>query len=133
MSSSSQSTRLVGRVYRISAFQRITGGSRIKYYSLMFFTAYAFEGHVHVFAAAGGVKIVSHSSCRMSAIFKYFCPLEMYIFKVLLYLHIRVFSQHSEMFKIQIKMNYPPSPQTMFVVGILFSRCLCVRPSIAFF
>ena len=42
----------------------------------MFFIAYAFKGQVHVFA--GGVKIVSHLSCRMfemSAIFKYFCPL----------------------------------------------------------
>ena len=32
--------------------------------------AYAFEGHVHVLA--GRVKVVSHSSCRKSAIFKYF-------------------------------------------------------------
>ena len=40
---------------------RITRGSHITYYSLMFFIAYAFEGQVHVFA--GWVKIVSHSSC----------------------------------------------------------------------
>ena len=39
----------------------------------MFFIAYAFKGQVHVFA--GQVKIVSHSSCRTSAILKYFCPL----------------------------------------------------------
>ena len=39
----------------------------------MFFIAYAFKGHVHAFA--GRVKVVSHSSCRTSAIFKYFCPL----------------------------------------------------------
>ena len=39
----------------------------------MFFIAYAFNGHVHAFA--GQVKVVSHSSCRTSAIFKYFCPL----------------------------------------------------------
>ena len=32
-----------------------------------------FKGQVHVFA--GGVKIVSHSYCRTSAILKYFCPL----------------------------------------------------------
>ena len=38
----------------------------------MFFIAYAFKGHVHVFA--GRVKVVSHLSCRTSAIFKYFCP-----------------------------------------------------------
>ena len=39
----------------------------------MFFIAYAFKGHVHAFA--GRVKVVRHSSCRTSAIFKYFCPL----------------------------------------------------------
>ena len=32
----------------------------------MFFIAYAFEGQVHVFT--GQVKIVSHLSCRTSAI-----------------------------------------------------------------
>ena len=47
--------------------------SRKSYYSLMFFIAYTFKGQVHVFA--GQVKIVSHSSCRTSAILKYFCPL----------------------------------------------------------
>ena len=46
---------------------RITRGSHITYYNLMFFIAYAFKGQVHVFA--GRVKIVSHSSCRTSAIF----------------------------------------------------------------
>ena len=39
----------------------------------MFFIAYAFKGQVLLFA--GQVKIVSHSSCRTSAILKYFCPL----------------------------------------------------------
>ena len=39
----------------------------------MFFIAYAFKGQVHVFA--GLVKLVSDSSCRTSAILKYFCPL----------------------------------------------------------
>ena len=39
----------------------------------MFFNVYAFKGQVHV--ATGQVKIVSHSSCRTSAILKYFCPL----------------------------------------------------------
>ena len=33
----------------------------------MFFVAYTFKGHVHVFA--GRVKVVSHLSCRASAIF----------------------------------------------------------------
>ena len=36
----------------------------------MFFIAYTFKGQVHVFA--GRVKIFSHSSCRTSAILKYF-------------------------------------------------------------
>ena len=39
----------------------------------MFSISYAFKGQVHVFA--GRVNIVSHSSCRTSAILKYFCPL----------------------------------------------------------
>ena len=39
----------------------------------MFFIAYAFKGQVYVFA--GGMQIVSRSSCRTSAILKYFCPL----------------------------------------------------------
>ena len=72
-SNSSQSTHPVGRVYRTSALGRIIRGSRITYYSLMFFIAYAFNGHVHAFA--GRVKVVRHLSCRTSAIFKYFCPL----------------------------------------------------------
>ena len=33
----------------------------------------SFKGQVHVFAR--GVKIVSHSPCRTSAILKHFCPL----------------------------------------------------------
>ena len=59
-----------------SAFIRVTQGSRISYYSLMLFNADAFKGHMHVFA--GRVKVVSHSFCRTSAIFKYFCPLSNY-------------------------------------------------------
>ena len=49
--------------------------NHITYYSLtcMFFMQYAFKAQVHVFA--GQVKSVSHSSCRTSAILKYFCPL----------------------------------------------------------
>ena len=38
----------------------------------MFFIAYALKGQEHVFA--GGVKIVSHSSSRTSAILKYIAP-----------------------------------------------------------
>ena len=45
-----------------------------KFCLLWFFTSHQqFKGQVHVFA--GQVKIVSHSSCRTSAIFKYFFPL----------------------------------------------------------
>ena len=39
----------------------------------MFFIAYTFKGQLSVFA--GRVNIVSHSSCKTSAILKYFCPL----------------------------------------------------------
>ena len=39
----------------------------------LFFIADTFKGQVHVFAE--WVSIVSHSSCRTSAILKYFCPL----------------------------------------------------------
>ena len=56
--------------YRTSVLGRITRGS---HYSHIFFIAYTFKGQVHGFA--GRVKIVSHSSCRTSAILKYFCPL----------------------------------------------------------
>ena len=42
----------------------------------MFFIAYTFKGQVHVFA--GRVEIVSHLSCRTSAILNYFCPLLLY-------------------------------------------------------
>ena len=45
----------------------------------MLFIAYAFRGQVHVFA--GQVKIVSHLSCRTSAIFRYFCPLAAILYK----------------------------------------------------
>ena len=50
-------------------------------HSLMFFIAYAFKGQVCVFA--GRVKIVSHSSCRTSAILKYFCPPQAIYFSVM--------------------------------------------------
>ena len=58
---------------RMSALGKITRGSDIAYYYLMFFIAYPFKGQVHVFA--GRVKIVSHTSFRTYTILKYFCPL----------------------------------------------------------
>ena len=61
------------------SWQNTAPGSHIAYYSLMFFIAYAFKGQVHVFA--GQVKILSHSSCRTSAILKYFCPLMLLFFQ----------------------------------------------------
>ena len=73
-SNSSKSTRPVEHLsYRRSAFGRITGGSPIAYYSLMFHIASTFKGQKHVFA--GRAKIISHSSCRTSAILKYICHL----------------------------------------------------------
>ena len=63
-SNSSQSTR--------PALRRITRGSHIAYYSLMFFIEYTFKGQVQVFA--GRVKIVNHSSCRTNAILNIFVP-----------------------------------------------------------
>ena len=42
----------------------------------MFFIAYTFKGQVHAFAVQ--VIIVSHSSCRTSAILKYLCSLGLF-------------------------------------------------------
>ena len=68
---------------------RITRGSHITYFSLMFFIVHAFKRLVHVFA--GQVKIVSHSSCRTSTILKYFCPLLDLFFANWLDLNLNVF------------------------------------------
>ena len=68
MSNSSQSICPVGRVLWKESLEEVI------LLPLMLFIAYTFKGHVHVFA--GRVKIVSHSSCRTSAILKYFCPLQ---------------------------------------------------------
>ena len=56
---------------RTSALERITRGSHITYYSLMFFIAYAFKGQVHVFA--GRVNIV------MSLILQDKCNIEIFL------------------------------------------------------
>ena len=56
----------------MSALKIITQGSHSTYYSLIFFIAYAFKGQVQMFA--GRVNVVSHSSCRTSAIFHIFVP-----------------------------------------------------------
>ena len=55
--------------FRTSALGSYSGG-RITYNS---FIAYIFKGQVQMFA--GRVKIVSHSSCRTSAMLICFCPL----------------------------------------------------------
>ena len=47
----------------------------VTYYSHMLFIAYTFKGQVHDIVFAGGLKIVSHSSCRTSTLLKYFCTL----------------------------------------------------------
>ena len=54
------------------------------------FIAYTFKGQVHVFA--GRVKIVSHWSCRTSAILKYFYPS---IYDAFFNVRIFQFTQHS--------------------------------------
>ena len=66
----------------------------------MFFIAYAFKGHMHVFA--GRVKIVSHSSCRTIVIFKYFCPLW---YRKALKFPIRSFSSNKLIFIMHVQ-NY---------------------------
>ena len=60
---------------KTSALGRITQESQLAYYTLMFSIVYTFKGQVHVFA--GQVEIVTLSSCRTSAILKYFCPLKL--------------------------------------------------------
>ena len=82
---SSVSTHVKMPDCQTSALRRITRGSHIAYYSLMFLIAITFKGQVHVFS--GRVKIVSHSSCRTSAIFKYFCPLAQISYLSLIFPH----------------------------------------------
>ena len=48
---------------------RITRGSHLTYYSLMFFIAYTFKGQVHVFA--GQVKIVTRPAGQVQYITYY--------------------------------------------------------------
>ena len=69
-SKSYQSTRPVGRVIWEELLKEVL----LHITPLCSFIAYTFKGQVHVFA--GQVKIESHSSCRISAILKYFCPLQ---------------------------------------------------------
>ena len=95
-SNSSQSTRPVGRVYRTSAFLRIT------YYIFltMFFIAYMLlKEIVHLFE--GRVKVVSHLSCRSSAIFKIFLSPVMYHC-----IHGRKKLKASGTWKKQVKLNF---------------------------
>ena len=56
----------------MSALGRITQESDIHSTPYVIYCIYAFKGQAHMFA--GRVKIVSHSSCRTSAILKYFAP-----------------------------------------------------------
>ena len=105
----------------MSALGRITRGSHIAYYSLMIFIAYAFKGQVHVFA--GQVKIVSHSSCRTSAILKYVCPLTtmgsycLHLFLIRISIHLKLYVIHAE-----IEKTLPPiiCILTFFFLFILF-------------
>ena len=60
---------LITRPFRTNALERITCGSHITYYSLMFFIAYTFKGQVHVFAGRV-TRPAGHVKCL-----NYFCPL----------------------------------------------------------
>ena len=57
----------------MSALERITRGSHITYYSLMFFIAYTFIGQVHDIVFAGQVKIckslVLQDKCNIEIFF----------------------------------------------------------------
>ena len=76
MINSSQSTHSVGRVLWEELLEEFILHIGI-YYTLMFFNIYAFKGQVHVFA--GRVLILSRSSCRTSAMLKYFCPMQRFL------------------------------------------------------
>ena len=69
MSNTSQSTRPVGRVLWKELLWEVIFLPYV-FYCIRYA---AIKGQVHV--SAGRVKIASHSSCRTSAILKYFCPL----------------------------------------------------------
>ena len=90
--------------------------SHIKYYSLMFFIAYAFKGQVHGFT--GQVKIVSHSSCRTSAILKHYCPLQSKIWCLL--------AKHKVLKKSRsgyIQDSLVPLDFTLYKGELWFGRC----------
>ena len=76
----------------------------LTYYSLIFFIVYAFKGQIHVFA--GRVKIVSHSSCRTSAILKYFCHLAC-MFDLILYISVNSYG-HVERLETVSSPNHIP-------------------------
>ena len=89
----------------------------------MFFIAYAFKGQVHVFA--GQVKIVSPSSCRTSAILKYFCPLNYLtiIFRSILTQNIMYFWYNLQFFNLTLKsslakiVNINFSTRNLYILG----------------
>ena len=76
MSNSSQSTRPTRRVLtcptRRVLWEELLGEVILHITPLCSLLKNTFKGQMHVFA--GQVKTVSHSSCRTSAILKYFCP-----------------------------------------------------------
>ena len=75
MSDSSQSTRPTGQVL----WEELLEEAILHFTPLCSLLHMLFKGQVHVFA--GREKIVRHSSCRTSAILKYFCPLsDLYCF-----------------------------------------------------
>ena len=89
----------------------------------MFFIAYAFKGQVHVFA--GRVKIVSHSSCRTSAIVKYVCPLPTFVMDS----YNLCFEISSTMYPFQSTLHCT----LLFEVFLIFTNSVHVDPNYAAF
>ena len=108
----------------MSALGRITRGSHIAYYSLMFFIAYTCKGQVHVFA--GRVKIVSHSSYRTCAILKYFVPC-CWLFACIILLFTDIFSKLTFAKKNLLGLNIHQSVKqfgSRSFPAVVFSTCM---------
>ena len=97
----------------------------------MFFTAYTFEGQVHVFA--GRVKILSHLSCRTSATLKCFCPLIWDIFHVLVVVCLLfsklTYSKNAFRNTIRVTHSLDPDQDRCFVSPDLGPKCLRRLPA----
>ena len=94
--------------------RRNTRGSHITYYSHMLFIAYTFKGQVHVFA--GQVKIVCHSSCRTSAILKYFCLLILFHFNICRKMETSGSEETKQQQKVPQKVHYDSALLSLLVI-----------------